>query len=164
MSKLTTITAVASAIVLAGCSGGSGYRDPAPVSSTAGDSGVVVSAYQAPRSVEIKPTHSSPVEELLKLSRQQQSGGNIGGAVASVERALRIEPRNAHLWNRLAHLRLDQGQGGRAAELAAKSSSLAGADYNLKADNWRLIARVRQEKGDVQGARRATHEARLLGN
>ncbi len=153
-------------MVLAGCSGGYGYRDPAPVDSTPyeDDSGVVVNAYQAPRAFEIKPTHSSPVEELLKLSKQQQSEGNLDGAVASLERALRIEPRNAYLWNRLAHLRLDQGQGSRAAELAAKSRSLAGADTRLKADNWKLIAKVRSQAGDIQGARRATHEARMLGS
>ncbi len=125
---------------------------------------MVVSAYQAPRSLEIKPTYSTPVEELLQLSKQQQGEGKLVAAVASVERALRIEPRNAYLWNRLAHLRLEQGQGGRAVELAAKSRSLAGADNSLKADNWRLAAKVRRRAGDISGARRATHEARLLGN
>jgi len=166
MNRFITIITVVSGVVLVGCSGESGYRDPAPVDSTqyGDESGVVVNAYQAPRSFEIKPTYSSPVEELLKLSKQQQSEGNLVGSVASVERALRIEPRNAYLWNRLAHLRLDQGQGSRAAELAAKSRSFAGADNSLKADNWRLISKVRRQKGDIQGARRATHEARLLGN
>ena len=164
MNRLITSTTVASCILLFGCSGGSSYREPAPVTTVQGesDSGVVVSVYQAPRSFEIKPTYSSPVEELLRLSKQQQGEGNLVGAVASMERALRIEPRNAYLWNRLAHLRLEQGQGGRAAELAAKSKALAGADNNLKADNWRVIAQVRREGGDIKGARRATHEARLL--
>ncbi|MCP3669339.1 MAG: tetratricopeptide repeat protein [Gammaproteobacteria bacterium] len=165
MNRLIIITTLALTILLVGCSGGSGYRDPAPVTSgqDGGGSGAVVSAYQAPRSLEIKPTYSSPVEELLRLSKQQQGEGNTVAAVASVERALRIEPRNAYLWNRLARLRLEQGQGSRAVELAAKSRSLAGADNQLKADNWRLIAKVRQQSGDTAGARRAVHEAVLLG-
>ncbi len=166
MNRLIPITVVVvSGILLFGCSGGPGYRDSAPVDSTQGsaESGVVVNAYQPPGSLEIKPTYSSPVEELLQLSMQQQGKGNVVGAVASMERALRIEPRNAYLWNRLAHLRMKQGQGSRAAEFAAKSKSLAGADNRLKADNWRLIAKVRRQSGDISGARQAVHEASLLG-
>lgn len=162
MNRVIIFTTVVACVLLVGCSGGSAYREPAPVTSTGGESGVVVSAYQPPGSVEIKPTYSSPVEELLRLSRQQQGEGDIVGAVASLERALRIEPRNAHLWNRLAHLRLEQGQGGRAAELAAKSRSLAGADTNLKVDNLRLIAKVRRTSGDIAGARRAEREVGRL--
>jgi len=166
MNRLISITTVVvSSILIFGCSGGSGYRDPALVdpNQDGAESGVVVNAYQAPGSLEIKPTYSSPVEELLQLSMQQQGKGNVVGAVASMERALRIEPRNAYLWNRLAHLRMKQGQGSRAAELAAKSKSLAGADNQLKADNWRLIAKVKRQSGDINGARRAVQEASLLG-
>ncbi len=163
MNRLIPLTIITSCLLLIGCSGGGGYRDQAPVTSSEGyESGVTVSAYQAPRPVEIKPTYSSPVEGLLEISNKQQSEGNLAGAVASIERALRIEPRNAYLWNRLAHLRLDQGQGSRAEELAAKSRSLAGADSKLKADNWRIIARVRRDSGDINGARRAEREARTL--
>lgn len=164
MNRLISFTTVATCILLFGCSGGYNYRDPAPITSSQGgyDSDVTVSAYQPPRPVEIKPTYSSPVEGLLKTSNKQQSEGNIAGAVASIERALRIEPRNAYLWNRLAHLRLEQGQSARAVELAAKSRSLAGADNKLKADNWRLIAQARRNDGDVNGARKAEREARTL--
>ncbi len=165
MNRLITITTIAACALLFGCSGGSGYREPAPVASTpGGDESVMVNAYRSSSSFEIKPTYSAPVEELLRLSKQQQGEGNLAGAVASMERALRLEPRNAYLWNRLAHLRLKQGQGGRAAELAAKSKALAGADNNLKADNWRLIAQVRRQGGDIRAARQADQKARLLSN
>ena len=142
MKILNLLTIVTSCVTLASC--GYGYRDePAPVDG----SDVVVNAYQPPSQVEIKPTFSSPVQSLLEESHRLQASGDLAGAVASIERALRIEPRNAYLWNRLAHLRLDQGEGKRAEELAAKSTSLAGSDSKLKADNLSLIARARGGSG-----------------
>ena len=157
MNRLIPISIISSCVVLAGCMDSYSYRDE-PVDG----SEVEVHAYQEPKQVDIKPTYSSPVESLLRESRNLQGKGDISGAVASMERALRIEPRNAYLWNRLAHLRVEQNQGERAAEIAAKSISLAGADSNLKADNWRLIAQIKRNSGDVNGATRAEHQAMEL--
>jgi predicted Zn-dependent protease len=160
MRIVKAVTLITSGMLLVSC--GQGYRDePAPVLSD-GSSGVVVQAYQAPQRMDIRPTYSAPVGSLLKESHKLQSEGDIAGAVASIERALRIEPRNAYLWNRLAHLRLDQGQGKRAAELAAKSTSLAGADAKLKIENWRMIAKVKRSSGDSNGAMRAEYKATEL--
>jgi cytochrome c-type biogenesis protein CcmH/NrfG len=122
-------------------------------------SAAVVQAYQQPRQMDIKPTYSAPVQSLLDESHKLQGEGNLAGAVASIERALRIEPRNAYLWNRLANLRLKQGQGKRAAELYAKSTSLAGADARLKIDNYRMIAKIKRDSGDSDGAIRAEYKA-----
>ena len=65
-------------------------------------------------------------------------------AAASLERALRIEPRNAVLWNRLAHVRYEQKQYALASSLAAKSNTLAGRDAALRADNDRLIKQAKR--------------------
>jgi predicted Zn-dependent protease len=159
MNRTIGITIVASCITLVGC-GGSYRDDPAPVISDG--SSAVVQAYRAPQQMDIKPTYSTPVESLLTESRKLQGEGNLGGAVASIERALRIEPRNAYLWNRLAHLRMEQGQGKRAAELAAKSTSLAGADARLKIENYRMIAKIKRDAGDYDGATRAEYKATQL--
>ena len=87
---------------------------------------------------------SKAVRTLLQQAELQRSSGDLTGAAATLERALRIEPESAYVWNRLAHVRAQQGQTGLAAELAAKSSSFAGTDETLKRDNDRLIARARQ--------------------
>lgn len=87
---------------------------------------------------------SKAVRTLLQQAELQRSSGDLTGAAATLERALRIEPESAYVWNRLAHVRAQQGQAGLAAELAAKSSSFAGTDETLKRDNDRLIARARQ--------------------
>lgn len=159
MNRTVGTTIIASCIVLVGC-GGTYRDDPAPVISNG--SGAVVQAYRAPQQMDIKPTYSTPVESLLQESRKQQGEGDVAGAVASIERALRIEPRNAYLWSRLAHLRMEQGQGKRAAELAAKSTSLAGADARLKIENYRMIAKIKRSSGDYDGATRAEYKAAEL--
>ncbi|MEJ2529357.1 MAG: tetratricopeptide repeat protein [Gammaproteobacteria bacterium] len=162
MNRLVSFTTTTICILLAGCSGGYNYREPAAVDDGY-ETSATVNAYQAPSPVEIKPIYSTPVAGLLQESQRQQGEGDLAGAVASIERALRIEPRNAYLWNRLAHLRLEQGQSARAIELAAKSRSLAGADSKLKADNWRLSAKAWRKEGDANAAIKAGREARALG-
>ena len=89
-------------------------------------------------------TMSKAVKTLLQQAELQRSAGDLTGAAATLERALRIEPDSAYVWNRLAHVRAEQGQSGLAGELAAKSNAFAGGDESLKRDNDRLIARSRK--------------------
>ena len=165
---------VCSAVLLSGCFGTAPKREPVPVrkpapveeappaSTTRQEGDVRIRAYEPPEQIQFTPQHSPAVVGLLKQAARQEDAGDYTAAVGSVERALRIEPRNAHLWNRLAHLRFIQGRQGLAAELAAKSTALAGGDIALKRDNWRLIAKVRRAAGDTAGARVAERRARML--
>jgi len=123
---------------------------------------VEIQPYREPAPAVIQPSFGPAVQSLLATAETQRSAGNLPGAGASLERALRIEPRNAHLWNRLAHLRLAQHRHGEAAELAEKSNALAGADRALKQDNWDLIAAAREAVGDQAGARAAERKAEEL--
>ena len=77
----------------------------------------------------------------LKLSR-----GNPEAAAASVERALRLEPKNPWLWHRLAVLKLEQGQWRQAVALAQKSNSLSARRPKLRRANADLIKRARQHQ------------------
>lgn len=108
------------------------------------------------------PAGSPAVVALLNDAQQQAQAGHRGRAVAVLERALRIEPRNPVLWHRLASLRLQQQRYGQAESLALKSNSLAGSDEALRARNWQVIAEARQGRGDSAGARRAYDRARRL--
>ena len=87
---------------------------------------------------------SKAVKTLLQQAELQRSSGDLTGAAATLERALRIEPENAYVWNRLAHVRFKQGQAGLAGELAAKSNAFAGSDDAIRRDNDSLIARSRK--------------------
>ncbi len=122
-----------------------------------------IRAYEPTTPVAVPgPVHGKAVVSLLKQSNRQAQAGDRNRAVATLERALRIEPRSAHLWNRLAHLRLGQKNSLLAAEMAAKSTALAGSDASLKRDNWLLIAQARRATGDIQGAKLAERRAAAL--
>jgi Tfp pilus assembly protein PilF len=102
------------------------------------------------------------VAGLMESARADVAAGKLSTAAASIERALRIEPRNPRLWQELARVRLQQGQHVQAEEVAKRSSSFAGSDNALRAENWRLIAQAREALGDADGARAARESAEKL--
>jgi predicted Zn-dependent protease len=112
-------------------------REPAAAAESAAGERETVAMATPPRSM------SKAVKTLLQQAELQRSSDDLTGAAATLERALRIEPDSAYVWNRLAHVRAEQGQAGLAGELAAKSNAFAGGDETLKRDNDKLIARSR---------------------
>lgn len=106
-----------------------------------------------------KPSQNTAVLALLDQAQMQGAAGQLEAAGASLERALRIEPRNPVLWHELAQVRLDQGQYRQAENLAAKSNALAGADKRLRSENWRIIGEARSRLGNSQGAQTAFERA-----
>jgi hypothetical protein len=159
-------------LVLVGCGSAPPVREPPPPPrvtrpappppSRPEPPSVQIQPYREPAPAVMRPSFGPAVRSLLATAEAQTSRGNLSGAGATLERALRIEPRNAHLWNRLAHLRMTQKRHGEAAELAQKSNALAGADRDLQRDNWQLIAAARGAVGDLAGARAARHKAESL--
>lgn len=106
----------------------------------------------------IKP-QSPAVIALMGEAENQRRVGNLDSAVATVERAVRIEPRNAKLWHQLAVLRLQQDKPRLALDLAKKSNTLGRGDRALIKENWLLISTARRMLGDDAGAERALLEA-----
>ena len=96
---------------------------------------------------------------LLVQARADSAENILQSAAASIERALRIEPRNPWLWQELAKLHLAQGDHTQAESLAARSNTWAGSDTALRAANWRLIAAARSARGDIDGAQAASTRA-----
>jgi len=99
---------------------------------------------------------------LLKKAHEQAAGGQYQRAAGTLERAIRIAPDDAELWYELARIRLRQGQLDEAEELAIKSRTMATQLPDLQARNWRLVAVVRQQRGDASGAGQALKTARGL--
>lgn len=95
---------------------------------------------------------SPAVAALLRLARSQADAGHGEHAAATLERALRIEPRNPWLWHRLAVLRLQQGYWDRSAELAKKSNLLARNHRRLLTGNLEVIqaARARISRSNAE--------------
>ncbi|MDR9435258.1 MAG: tetratricopeptide repeat protein [Thiohalophilus sp.] len=133
---------------------------------SAPDSGSGLEVGEQP-ATQVRPATgtSRPVLALLEQANQAARQGELAVAEARLERALRIEPRNAVLWYYMAKLRLHQGRLEEAAGLAAKSNSLDRRDNRrLQADNWRIIAHARHQSGDESGARDAEQRARALSS
>jgi cytochrome c-type biogenesis protein CcmH/NrfG len=104
-------------------------------------------------------SENTAVAGLMEPARADAAAGKLSTAAASIERALRIEPRNPRLWQELARIRLQQGQFAQVESVAARSNSFAGSDNALRAENWRLIAQAREARGDADGARVALESA-----
>ena len=86
------------------------------------------------------------VAGLMESARADSAAGRLSTAAASLERALRIEPRNPRLWHELARVRLKQGEYAQAESMAARSNSWAGDDGALRAQNQLLIDQARDAR------------------
>jgi len=105
---------------------------------------------------------NAAVLALVDQAHAEAADQRLQGAMGTIERALRIEPRNPYLWQELARLHLAQGDYDQTESLAARSSSWAGANRPLRAANWRLIRDARLARGDTAGAQEAEDRARQL--
>src|SRR5262245_46237132 len=83
------------------------------------------------------------VAGLMESARSDVAAGRLANAAASLERALRIEPRNPRLWQELARVRLKQGQFAQAESMAMRSNTWAASDAALRAENDRIIEQAR---------------------
>jgi len=83
----------------------------------------------------------NPVVNKISIQANQLIGnGNLNAAAQTLERGLRIAPKDALLWSQLATVRLKQQRYGQAKSLAAKSSSFAGNNAALVKRNRAIIA------------------------
>jgi Flp pilus assembly protein TadD len=114
---------------------------------------VTACATQGPAPVETPapaPVPATPPRQenvaiagLVESARNDSNAGKLGSAAATLERALRIEPRNPRLWHELAKVRFRQADYTQAESLAARSNTYAGSDSDLRAANQKLIADAR---------------------
>ena len=101
---------------------------------------------QAPPPPSAGPRENTAVAGLMESARTDAAAGRLPSAAASLERALRIEPRNPRLWQQLARVRLQQGDFAQAESLAARSNSYAGGDSTLRAENQRIVDEARNAR------------------
>lgn len=101
----------------------------------------------------------SPVVDSLVLAANEDSKkGNEDSASTTLERASRIEPRNATLYYKMALVKL-KSKPGQAEDLAKKAALLAANDTSLKKHSWLLVAKAREMQKDYQGAKEARAKA-----
>ena len=113
---------------------------------------------------------AAPVEDIrqsdpvviafLDDAEKQVSDGNIDQAIISLERAVRIKPKEPWLWHQLAVLKMKKELWQEAITLAQKSIALSGQNETLLAGNWQVIARSKRAMGDESGAKQADDKVR----
>lgn len=113
---------------------------------------------------EITRDGNQAVVALLESADKYVKNNQLDKAGAALERALRIEPRNAGIWHDLAQIRLHQGRYQQAESLASKSNNLAGSNRTLQSRNWKLIGSARKAGGNAAGAEEAEARASQLSN
>lgn len=119
--RFTTLLATA---LVAGCS----LTQPPAGGAPAGQSEVVESApAPAPESPAVGQVHPAAAQ-FLADARNWLKLDNTPRAAASMERAIRIDPRHPEPWLALAKLRFEGGDIGQAENLALKARSLAPRD------------------------------------
>jgi Flp pilus assembly protein TadD len=96
----------------------------------------------------LPPASSGATAALLQQSRQQTAGGDFAMATSSLERALRINPRDPELWLELGRLKLRQGDFAQAENMGRRGLAVAGADATRRAQCEELIAWARQRSAE----------------
>jgi tetratricopeptide (TPR) repeat protein len=99
------------------------------------------------RSAAARTGESAAVAALLDTVDRELAAERPAQALALLERALRIEPRNAALWHYLGLANLALGNHAQAEAMAAKSHSLAAGNRTLRTRNARLTTAALRAQG-----------------
>ncbi len=111
-----------------------------------------------PKSIE--ETSASPaVLSLYRKAETARTAGKADQAEASLIRALRIDPRNAFVWQALARVHLSERLYDQALNEASKSNSFARGNPYVESANLRIVADLRDARGDAAGALQARMQA-----
>lgn len=157
-------------LILVGCGALNTRTTPAPVD----EPGQLDKPEERITVAPVPATRIAPTEKPLANARQsgsalkklrlaalsQQRSGKYTSAAATLERALRISPRDAKLWQQLAEVRLQQKKWRLAVNMAAKSNALASLQPPLQRKNWLIMAKAYRALGQTAKAKAAMQRAR----
>lgn len=142
-SRIRRYLLVSITMVAAGCS-----NIPLQTSRPAQPQPVQTQPAQPPTQPPVQPVQpaqrSAVSVQLLAQADTLQQSGDLSGAIAQIERAVRIEPRNAYAWHRLATLQLAAGDLNRAEQFARRSNQYAAGDRELIEANQKVMDEVRR--------------------
>lgn len=100
-----------------------------------------------PKAPAIAPPQNSGAQTLLARANTALASEQPATAVLLLERAVRIEPREALLWIRLSQAHLVQGDSRTAFQHARKAIALAGSQANKRTAAWLQLANVYEAQG-----------------
>ncbi|MBU4117760.1 MAG: tetratricopeptide repeat protein [Proteobacteria bacterium] len=105
------------------------------------------------------PKEGKAAATLLASARQNLQAGQFSQAEMMLERALRLEPRNARLWHEMGQVKYGQKDYKQVVQFCIKSKSLAGKDHALIRQNWLLMEKAYLQLGETEKARQARSKA-----
>ena len=101
------------------------------------------------------------VQGLLATANDHLRAGRLEEAASSLERAQRLAPQSATVYQRLAEVRLQQGRTLEAEQLARKGLSYAQGNAQ-QAALWYLVAEAAERQGKQDAAIQAKNKAMQL--
>ncbi len=143
-------------ILIGGCAGNQG---PKATDSRASSGKKIKSngktqppAQAKPAKIRSTPPKNSAAKILLAQADTALTQQAPVQAIALLERAIRIDPREALLWIRLSRAHLAQGHTTAASQHARKAIALAGSDAVRTGQAWLQMADVMEAQGERQQA------------
>ncbi len=143
-----------------------------PLAARVGSEAPVVTEQVAPPAVT-RPVPAQPprqladgsrvpaVQGLLATAERERRAGRLDAASAALERAQRLAPQSALIYQRLAEVRLQQKRWPEAEQFARKGLGFASGAAAQSAC-WRLIAEARRQQGHHDAAQAADSRAAEL--
>ena len=108
---------------------------------------------EAPAQLVIAPLRSSGAQTLLAQANNALAEQRPETAILLLERAIRIEPREALLWIKLSEVHLSQRDDLTAFQHARKAVALAGSDSDKATAAWLQLANVYEVQGKTTEAK-----------
>jgi Tfp pilus assembly protein PilF len=115
--------------------------------SSAVDTGALPAVNAAKNTASASIENNAAVKDLVGVASQQWASKDYASASVSLERAIRIAPREARLYYSLANVRFAQKNYTQAEQLCKKAVSLWSKGPSMQARCQKLIARAKQAKG-----------------
>lgn len=148
-------------LLLAACAGPP--PAPQPQSPPAAEPGVQERvrepAQQEAAGVQVFPMQNPAVKGLLADAREAEASGQYDAAAVSLERALRIQPRDPEILQLMAEVQLQKRDYAQALHFATRSYDAGPRVGEICSRNWRTIGLAHERMGDSAGSRDAGRRA-----
>ena len=142
-------------LLLAGCAAKTappGAPESAPVEDRTVQEKVREPAQRDRGGVQVFPLQNPAVKELLAQASKEESSGDYQAAAVSIERALRIQPRDPELLQQMAEIQLQKKDYQQALNFASRSYDSGPRVGELCSRNWRTMSVAQEALGDSRSA------------
>lgn len=116
-------------------------------------------AQQDSAGAQVFPLQNPAVKQLLADAGSAESGGDYDQAMALLERAMRIQPRDPEILQNMAELQLQMKDYRQAVSFAERSYEVGPRVGEICSRNWRTISVAREYLGDHRGSVQAEERA-----